>query len=137
MARAAVILAAGQGTRMKSLKAKVMHTVAGLPILGHVIVAARGAGVERIVVVVAPGAVEVEGFALRHGAETVVQDKQLGTGHAAGCARSVLVAEGSHTRVASRTFEASFAAQALVGMAIGPFHSKSTAYGRQAPAPQT
>jgi len=138
MARAAVILAAGQGTRMKSLKAKVMHTVAGLPILGHVIAAARGAGVERIVVVVAPGAVEVEGFALRHGAETVVQDKQLGTGHAAGCARSVLgdfdgtviVTYGDHPLVTSHTFEASFAAQALVGMAIVAFHSKSTAYGR-------
>lgn len=138
MAKAAVILAAGQGTRMKSAKAKVMHPVAGLPILGHVIAAARGAGAERIVVVVAPGAVDVEAFALRHDAETVVQDKQLGTGHAALCAHAALqdfdgtliVTYGDHPLFTSETFEASFSAQALVGMAIVAFHSKSTAYGR-------
>src|SRR5215831_6855221 len=90
MARAAVILAAGQGTRMKSAKPKVMHAIAGLPILGHVIAAARGAGAERIVVVIAPGATEVAQFATANGAETVVQAEQLGTGHAAACARDVL-----------------------------------------------
>jgi bifunctional UDP-N-acetylglucosamine pyrophosphorylase/glucosamine-1-phosphate N-acetyltransferase len=138
MARAAVILAAGQGTRMKSAKAKVMHSVAGLPILGHVIAAARGAGAERIVVVVAPGAVDVEAFALRHDAETVVQDKQLGTGHAALAAHAALkdfdgtliVTYGDHPLFTSATFEASFSAQAIVGMAVVAFHSKSTAYGR-------
>ena len=138
MARAAIILAAGQGTRMKSAKAKVMHTIAGLPILGHVIAAARGAGVERIVVVLAPGAVDVEAFALKQGAEIVVQDKQLGTGHAAACAREVLkdfagtlvVTYGDMPIVTAATFEASFAAQEKAGMAIVAFHSKSTAYGR-------
>ena len=138
MARAAIILAAGQGTRMKSAKAKVMHTIAGLPILGHVIAAARGAGAERIVVVLAPGAVDVEAFALKQGAETVVQDKQLGTGHAAACAREVLkdfagtliVTYGDMPIVTAATFEASFAAQEKAGMAIVAFHSKSTAYGR-------
>ena len=138
MARAAIILAAGQGTRMKSAKAKVMHAIAGLPILGHVIAAARGAGAERIVVVLAPGAVDVEAFALRHGAETVVQDKQLGTGHAAACARNalkdfagtVVVTYGDHPLFTAATFEASFAAQEKTGMAIVAFHSKSTAYGR-------
>jgi bifunctional UDP-N-acetylglucosamine pyrophosphorylase/glucosamine-1-phosphate N-acetyltransferase len=138
MARAAIILAAGQGTRMKSAKAKVMHTIAGLPILGHVIAAARGAGVERIVVVLAPGAVDVEAFALKQSTETVVQDKQLGTGHAAACAREVLkdfagtlvVTYGDMPIVTAATFEASFAAQEKAGMAIVAFHSKSTAYGR-------
>src|SRR4029079_3757421 len=85
MTRAAVILAAGQGTRMKSAKPKVMHAIAGLPILGHVIAAARGAGAERIVVVMAPGAKAVKDFAAAVGVETVVQDRQLGTGHAAAC----------------------------------------------------
>ncbi len=89
-ARACIILAAGQGTRMKSAKPKVMHEVAGLPILGHVIAAARGAGVSRIVVVISPSADEVRAFATAQGAESVVQDKQLGTGHAAGCARDAL-----------------------------------------------
>src|SRR5215471_8563516 len=51
MSKAAIILAAGQGTRMKSSLPKVLHKVAGLPLLGHVITALRGAGVERIVVV--------------------------------------------------------------------------------------
>lgn len=138
MAKAAVILAAGQGTRMKSARAKVMHTVAGLPILGHVIAAARGAGAERIVVVVAPGAVDVEGFALRHDAETVIQEEQLGTGHAAACAGNVLkdfdgtlvVTYGDHPLFTAATFAASFAAQEKTGMAIVAFRSKSTAYGR-------
>jgi len=138
MARAAVILAAGQGTRMKSAKAKVMHQVAGLPILGHVMAAARGAGAERIVVVLAPGAVDVEAFAIQNDAETVIQERQLGTGHAAACALSVLkdfsgtlvVTYGDHPLFTAATFEASFAAQARTGMAIVAFHSKNTAYGR-------
>jgi bifunctional UDP-N-acetylglucosamine pyrophosphorylase/glucosamine-1-phosphate N-acetyltransferase len=138
MARAAIILAAGQGTRMKSAKAKVMHPVAGLPILGHVIAAARGAGADRIVVVLAPGAVDVEAFAIQNDAETVIQERQLGTGHAASCAMSVLkdfsgtlvVTYGDHPLFTAETFEASFAAQARTGMAIVAFHSKNTAYGR-------
>ena len=87
MTRAGIILAAGQGTRMKSATPKVMHAVAGLPILGHVIAAMRGAGVERIVVVSHAEGEEVRAFAARLGAESVVQDKQLGTGHAAACGR--------------------------------------------------
>src|SRR5215831_2359932 len=138
MARAAVILAAGQGTRMKSAKPKVMHGIAGLPILGHVIAAARGADVDRIVVVVAPGATEVEKFAAANGAETVVQAEQLGTGHAAACAHGALknftgtlvVTYGDHPLFTSATFDASFAAQSKAGMAIVAFQSKSTAYGR-------
>src|SRR5476649_2372066 len=138
MDRAFVILAAGQGTRMKSAKPKVMHAIAGLPILGHVIAAARGAGAERIVVVIAPGAVDVEAFVLRQGFETVVQDMQLGTGHAAACAGRALanfagtlvVTYGDMPIVTSATFEASFAAREKSGMAIVAFRSKSTAYGR-------
>ena len=90
MTRAAVILAAGMGTRMKSAKPKVMHEVAGLPILGHVIAAARGAGVERVVVVTALGMQDVRDYAASLGVESAIQDKQLGTGHAALCAQSVL-----------------------------------------------
>ena len=51
MSRAAIILAAGAGTRMKSALPKVLHKVAGLPLLGHVAAALKGAGVDRIVVV--------------------------------------------------------------------------------------
>ena len=62
-AKAAIILAAGPGTRMKSAMPKVLHKVAGLPILGHVIAALRGAGVERIVVVTSPAGEAVRAYA--------------------------------------------------------------------------
>jgi bifunctional UDP-N-acetylglucosamine pyrophosphorylase / glucosamine-1-phosphate N-acetyltransferase len=138
MARAAVILAAGMGTRMKSARPKVMHMVAGLPILGHAIAAARGAGCSVIVVVTAPDGDEVRTYAQAQGAETVIQDRQLGTGHAARCAHAVLgtfdgqvvVMYGDMPLVLPDTLEASFSAQKTSGMAIVAFRSTSTAYGR-------
>jgi bifunctional UDP-N-acetylglucosamine pyrophosphorylase/glucosamine-1-phosphate N-acetyltransferase len=137
-ARAGVILAAGQGTRMKSATPKVMHAVAGRPILGHVIAAMRGAAVSRIVVVTAPDAGDVRAYVAQQGAESVVQDRQLGTGHAAACAAALLkdfagpvvVSYGDHPLFTSATFDASFAAQERAGMAIVTFRSRSTAYGR-------
>ena len=137
-ARAGIILAAGQGTRMKSAKPKVMHEVAHLPLLGHVIAAMKGAGIARIVVVTAPAADEVRAFAKSLGAESAVQDKQLGTGHAAACAASALkdfsgvliVSYGDMPLVTAKTFEDSFAAREEAGMAIVAFHSESKAYGR-------
>ena len=69
--RAGIILAAGEGKRMKSALPKVMHNVAGLPILGHVIAAIRGAGVDRIVVVVtSPAGSAVRDYAASLGAGT-------------------------------------------------------------------
>jgi bifunctional UDP-N-acetylglucosamine pyrophosphorylase/glucosamine-1-phosphate N-acetyltransferase len=137
-ARAAIILAAGQGTRMKSAKAKVMHAVAGRPILGHVIAAVRDAGVSRIVVVTAPGADDVRAYAAGEGADSVIQNEQLGTGHAAACASSALgdfagvlvVAYGDMPLATAETFEQSFAAREKAGMAIVAFRSPSHAYGR-------
>jgi len=136
--RAAVILAAGQGTRMKSARPKVMHAVAGRPMLGHVIAAVRGAGVERTVVVTAPDAEEVRAFVAGEGGECVIQAEQLGTGHAAACAGTVLgdfpgvivVTYGDHPLFSSATFEASFAAREKAGMAIVAFRSRNPAYGR-------
>ncbi len=138
MTRAAVILAAGMGTRMKSAKPKVMRAVAGLPILGHVIAAARGAGVARIVVVTAPDADEVRAYAVSLGAQTVIQDKQLGTGHAAAAAGpaladfdgEVVICYGDMPLMTAKTLDASFEARRKAGLAIVAFHSKSTAYGR-------
>jgi bifunctional UDP-N-acetylglucosamine pyrophosphorylase/glucosamine-1-phosphate N-acetyltransferase len=137
-ARAGIILAAGQGTRMKSAKPKVMHAVAGRPILGHVIAAMREAGVSRIVVVTAPDADEVRAYAAKQGAESVIQAEQLGTGHAAACAVALLgefggplvVSYGDHPLFTPATFDASFAARAHAGMAIVAFRSLSKAYGR-------
>ena len=70
MSKAAIILAAGAGTRMKSALPKVLHKVAGLPLLGHVIAALRGAGVERIVVVTSPAGEAVRDYAAGAGLPT-------------------------------------------------------------------
>lgn len=88
-ALAIVILAAGKGSRMKSNMPKVLHKVAGLPMLGHVIKTAEALSPQKIVIVAAPD--HVETFRPYTGAhEIVVQDQQLGTGHAVRCAESAL-----------------------------------------------
>lgn len=90
--RAAVILAAGQGTRMKSPTPKVLHKVGGRPMLDWAIDAAEGLGCERIIVVVGAGAAAVAAHVgARLGAGAVaVQDPPLGTGHAVLAARDAL-----------------------------------------------
>ena len=124
---------------MKSARPKVMHAVAGLPILGHVVAALRAAEVERIVVVTHKGGDEVRAFAAKLGAESVVQDPQLGTGHAAACAApalagfsgTVLVTYGDMPLITAETFNASFAAQAKTGLAMIGFRPANPAmYGR-------
>ena len=79
---AVIVLAAGQGTRMKSALPKVLHRIAGRPMLAHVLQAAKALDPARIVVVAAPGAAPVARLSAECGAETVVQQRQLGTGHA-------------------------------------------------------
>ena len=78
----AVVLAAGKGTRMKSDLAKVLHELDGRPLLAHVLDAARAAGVERTVVVVGHQADRVRERVDAPDLEFVVQQPQLGTGHA-------------------------------------------------------
>ena len=77
----AVILAAGQGTRMKSDLYKVLHPVCGKPMVEHVIDHIRGLGADRIVTVVGHGAEAVE-ETLGKKSEYVLQEEQLGTAHA-------------------------------------------------------
>ena len=78
---AVVILAAGQGTRMKSSRAKVLHELCGRSMLGHVVASAEALGPERLLVVVGRQAEQVEeAFAGR--VEFVHQAEQNGTGHA-------------------------------------------------------
>jgi bifunctional UDP-N-acetylglucosamine pyrophosphorylase/glucosamine-1-phosphate N-acetyltransferase len=81
-ALAVIVLAAGQGTRMKSALPKVLHPIAGRPMLAHVLAVAKGLGAARIVVITAPDGKPAADLAQQWGAETVVQDRQLGTGHA-------------------------------------------------------
>ncbi|NLZ53350.1 MAG: bifunctional UDP-N-acetylglucosamine diphosphorylase/glucosamine-1-phosphate N-acetyltransferase GlmU [Thermoanaerobacteraceae bacterium] len=78
----AVILAAGEGTRMKSDTPKVLHKVCGRPILTYVIEAARRAGAQKIVVIVGRGADKIKEFYAKEDIEFVVQSEQKGTGHA-------------------------------------------------------
>ena len=78
----AVILAAGQGTRMRSSLPKVLHQVAGQPMLQWVVTAARQAGCERIIVVVGHGGDQVRQAIDGEDLVFVVQEEQLGTGHA-------------------------------------------------------
>jgi bifunctional UDP-N-acetylglucosamine pyrophosphorylase/glucosamine-1-phosphate N-acetyltransferase len=91
-ARAAVILAAGQGTRMKSPTPKVLHTVGGRALVDHAIDAVQGAGCERIVVVIGADADRLRRHvAARLGeAALAVQDPPLGTGHAVLAAKAAL-----------------------------------------------
>jgi bifunctional UDP-N-acetylglucosamine pyrophosphorylase/glucosamine-1-phosphate N-acetyltransferase len=83
---AAVVLAAGQGTRMKSALPKVLHRVCGVPMVAHVVRAAQRAGATRVIVVVGHGREAVENdLTQRFGSDvrTAVQSEPKGTGHAA------------------------------------------------------
>ncbi|MEN2506837.1 bifunctional UDP-N-acetylglucosamine diphosphorylase/glucosamine-1-phosphate N-acetyltransferase GlmU [Stutzerimonas stutzeri] len=88
-----VILAAGQGTRMRSALPKVLHPVAGQSMLGHVIATARQLSPDRIHVVIGHGADEVRQRLAADDLNFVVQAEQLGTGHAVAQALPALSAE--------------------------------------------
>ena len=88
-----VILAAGQGTRMRSSLPKVLHPVAGQSMLGHVIATARQLSPDRIHVVIGHGADEVRQRLAADDLNFVVQAEQLGTGHAVAQALPALSAE--------------------------------------------
>ncbi len=85
----AVLLAAGQGTRMKSDLPKVLHPLCGRPMLWHVLEALKSAANEKPVVVVGHGAEAVQNY-LGDSADCVLQEPQLGTGHAAMQAEPLL-----------------------------------------------
>ncbi len=87
---AAVILAAGQGTRMKSTRHKVLHPLAGQPMLFHLLDSLSAAGVTRRVVIVGAVGEQVEQAVAGRGVEIAWQREQLGTAHAALQARETL-----------------------------------------------
>ncbi|AKA27536.1 bifunctional UDP-N-acetylglucosamine diphosphorylase/glucosamine-1-phosphate N-acetyltransferase GlmU [Pseudomonas chlororaphis] len=88
-----VILAAGQGTRMRSSLPKVLHPVAGNSMLGHVIHSARQLDPQRIHVVIGHGADAVRERLAADDLNFVLQDKQLGTGHAVAQAVPFITAD--------------------------------------------
>ena len=87
-----VLLAAGEGARMRSARAKPLHPVAGRSMLAHALTALDGAGATRIAVVVGPQGADVAAEALRLAprAEIFVQSERRGTAHAVLAARAAL-----------------------------------------------
>lgn len=88
---ASVVLAAGKGTRMKSALIKVLHPIAGQPMITWPVTAAREAGSDPIVLVIGHQANAVQGTF--RGAKDILcamQEEQLGTGHAVACALDAL-----------------------------------------------
>lgn len=93
-ATVAVVLAAGQGTRMNSSLQKVLHPVAGRPMVEHVLRAVRGAGVASIVLVIGRNGGQVRDR-LRNQVVYAEQAEQLGTGHAVRQARAEVGADAA------------------------------------------
>lgn len=95
-----IILAAGEGTRMRSAMPKVLHPVGGLPVVGHVVRTVQAIG-SQIAVVVGPNheAVEAAVTWIAPGASISRQDQRLGTGHAVLQAKSAYEAASGHILV--------------------------------------
>lgn len=92
MANAVIILAAGKGTRMQSDLPKVLHKVAGAPLLVHSMMSANGIQSEKTVVVAGHGSdlVQAAAHEFDETAQIVLQSEQLGTGHAVDQAHTAL-----------------------------------------------
>ncbi|MGZ7445714.1 bifunctional UDP-N-acetylglucosamine diphosphorylase/glucosamine-1-phosphate N-acetyltransferase GlmU [Paenibacillus sp. TH7-28] len=140
MKRLAIVLAAGQGKRMKSKLYKVLHPVCGKPMVGHVLNAVQQAGCERTIVVVGHGAEAVKSY-LGSSAEYVLQEQQLGTGHAvkqagpqlAGEEGTTVVICGDTPLVTAETLEALFELHTRKGAAATVLTAKMDnpqGYGR-------
>ena len=137
---AAIVLAAGKGTRMKSSLPKVMHRIAGRTLIGHVLAHLAPLDPARIVAVVAPGMDDVAKEVAPHG--VAFQAEQLGTGHAVGSARQaladfsgdILVVYGDTPFVATETLQRMFDRRrapddpAIVVLGMRP--ADPTGYGR-------
>lgn len=108
MHKTAVILAAGLGTRMKSSRPKVLHRIAGVPMLAHLLSACKPA-FDGVVVVTGPGMEDVATAAAPH--PTVIQQNRLGTAHAALAAAShfgdgiVTIVYGDNPLITTPTLE--------------------------------
>mgnify|MGYP001032264380 CR=1 FL=1 len=137
---AAIVLAAGKGTRMKSNLPKVMHRIGGRTLIGHVLDSLAPLKLARIVAVIAPGMDAVEKEVAPH--RVAFQAEQLGTGHAVGCARDalkgfagdVLVVYGDTPFVATATlkrmFERRMAADNPAVVVLGMRPADPSGYGR-------
>ncbi|MFK3888126.1 bifunctional UDP-N-acetylglucosamine diphosphorylase/glucosamine-1-phosphate N-acetyltransferase GlmU [Sphingomonas sp. NPDC079357] len=139
---AVVVLAAGKGTRMKSDLHKVLHPIAGRPMLLHLLATAATVLPERTVVVTGAGREQVEAAVTPLGAKIAVQGEQLGTGHAvmqarealAGFAGDVLILYGDVPLVRAETMRAMLdrldADDAPAVVVLGFRPADAGAYGR-------
>lgn len=108
--QAAIVLAAGLGTRMKSAQPKVLHPLGGRPMVNHVIATLQDAGIQQIVPVIGPDMDALAQAVTPH--QTVTQVDRLGTGHAVMAARpllqdftgTVLIAFGDTPLITTDTF---------------------------------
>jgi bifunctional UDP-N-acetylglucosamine pyrophosphorylase/glucosamine-1-phosphate N-acetyltransferase len=140
MATALIILAAGQGTRMNSELPKVLHKVAGAPLLVHAMRAGASLEPERTVIVAGHGADLVTAAArdCDENAEVVLQAEQLGTGHAvaqalpalAGFAGKVIVLYGDTPFIRPETLEKLAASNADITVLGFHTNSRPQRYGR-------
>ena len=111
---AAIILAAGQGTRMQSDLHKVLHPIAGKPMLHHLLDTVASIGAQRVVVVVGARREQIEASVAGRDVAIAVQSDQLGTGHAVlqakdalhGFAGDILILYGDVPMVSAETMRA-------------------------------
>ncbi|WP_343082176.1 bifunctional UDP-N-acetylglucosamine diphosphorylase/glucosamine-1-phosphate N-acetyltransferase GlmU [Ostreiculturibacter nitratireducens] len=139
MSTALIILAAGLGTRMNSDQPKVLHRLAGAPLLVHAMTAGAVLEPERVIVVAGHGAETVAKVAREHdeNARIVVQEEQLGTAHAVRCALPeldgfkgrVIVLYGDTPFIRPETLEGLAAAEAAVTV-LGFTAGDPARYGR-------
>ncbi|BAQ68436.1 UDP-N-acetylglucosaminediphosphorylase/ glucosamine-1-phosphateN-acetyltransferase [Rhodovulum sulfidophilum] len=148
MPTALILLAAGQGNRMMSDRAKVLHEVAGAPLLAHAMAAGRALDPARTVVVTGHQAEAVRAAALDIDPEVAVaeQTERLGTGHAVAQARPALegfsgdaiVLYGDTPFIRPGTLEAMAAARARHAVVVLGFHAADPKrYGRLVMAGET
>ncbi len=137
----AIVLAAGKGTRMGSDTPKVMHSVAGKPLIAHVLAALKPLSPEKTVVVIAPKMDEVKEAATEayKNCQFAVQEKRQGTGHATQCAEpalgkysgTVLIVYGDTPLITSATLSRALtAAESAEIVVIGMRLADPTGYGR-------
>ncbi len=133
-----IILAAGQGTRMRSGLPKVLHPLGGRPLLGHVIDTARGFDGAELHVVIGHGAERVRSAFPDPDVHWVIQDQQLGTGHAVaqvlpGIAddRAIVVMYGDVPLIRHATLDAllAYAARGDIALLTAEL-DQPTGYGR-------
>jgi bifunctional UDP-N-acetylglucosamine pyrophosphorylase / glucosamine-1-phosphate N-acetyltransferase len=141
MSISVIVLAAGQGTRMNSDLPKVLHRIAGVPMLVHAMQAAQPLSPEKTVVVAGVGfdAVAKAALAQDETAQVVEQAEQLGTGHAvsvaapalAGFRGDVIVLYGDTPLIRIETLEAMIEARSRHGVVVLGFQARDPGrYGR-------